>query len=146
MFLLSCSYGRLLNYQLWISLVETDTIAYSACNYETKYKTNINRHQKVHKEAATALSEEPSSRPHICSQCGKSCRSRYGLTLHEKSERDLNFRFTCSMCQKAYNMLSAYMGHPANVCNVKKTFCHSKTLKEHSWASSTYISQLPSST
>ena len=50
----------------------------SICDYKSIYKSNLKRHMKVHVDSDDRGHEEQTDH-HLCNDCGKTFKSRFGL-------------------------------------------------------------------
>jgi len=108
------------------------------CSYTTDKKGNLKRHFKVHE--TTDPEEKVRNIPvYICEVCGKELHSKFGHTLHMKSQHEKVFRFTCPTCNKGFNQLYHYKGHLASHHDIlsekcklcSSTFRYQRSLKDH---------------
>jgi len=60
---------------------------------------------------------------HICDQCGKSFRSRYGMQVHTTIKHQQQFRFTCGVCNKGFHQLWNFRGHLSSHHSALKVTC-----------------------
>ena len=105
------------------------------CDFKTVYKSNMIRH----KRRMHSASESSSDQHFICSTCGKTFRSKFGMTLHHKGVHEGKYRFTCLVCDRKFNVLGNYKGHMASHDPVlrekcescKATFRYRKSLVRH---------------
>lgn len=81
------------------------------CGYTTRYKHNLKRHLKKHTDKDEAEAPMPA---YICDQCGKNFQTKHGLKLHVNSKHEMLFKYTCSVCQRGFNVLWNYRGHLAS--------------------------------
>ena len=113
---------------------ESNTHQCSECPYTSKFKHNVTRHEKLHKTTCTApksstpmkvATEVPTqaAKHHICDQCAKVFKTKYGLNLHRKSKHENAFKFQCQMCGKGFNQAIQYRGHCATHLNVPVEKC-----------------------
>ena len=111
------------------------------CNYKTKFKWNLKRHMKLHSETTGVCQSETQEKDQlVCHRCGKTFKSRCGLSLHVRGKHTLQFRFLCSICAKGFMSKYSYRGHMAfhNKVSEQKcpmcpaTFRYRSSLIEHS--------------
>ena len=124
-----------------ISGVEEDTYwSCELCSFSNKYKSNFNKHVKTHQlDPNSTNCDGKKLYVHVCSQCGKSYKTSYGLSLHTKNIHDLTFQYKCDTCQKGFNQMAHFrshlsshtkaLGHKCGIC--KEYFCSSPSLKRH---------------
>jgi transcription elongation factor Elf1 len=88
------------------------TFSCNKCSFTTKYKTSLKRHQYRHvKNTLCGVNINQILVSHICDQCRKSFRSRYGMQVHAKIKHQQKFRFTCAVCNKGFHHLWNFRGH-----------------------------------
>ena len=114
----------------------------SECSYKRKFKHNLKRHQIIYLESqqrtALQLNHQQLGQhapqyqlstvqriiiKHICDQCVKGFRAKYGITLNKKNKHDNVFEFMCQICQKGFNQAIQYGFHLANQINVSFEKC-----------------------
>ena len=78
-----------------------------------------------HKRRMHSASESSSDQRFICSTCGKTFRSKFGMTLHHKGVHEGKYRFTCLVCDRKFNVLGNYKGHMASHDPVLREKCES---------------------
>ena len=71
------------------------------CGYATIDKSNFNKHMKRCSQSTLAVAPAPdgpsTSGTHVCDQCGKSFRSRFGMSLHIKNKHLEEFKYECTL-------------------------------------------------
>ncbi|VDI33041.1 Hypothetical predicted protein [Mytilus galloprovincialis] len=85
-----------------------------------------NRRQKLNVDPS--INSEPSHassipKKFLCSSCGKSFKSKYGLTLHDKTIHKKEFKFTCNVCGKGFGTLYNFNGHMSSHNNLLREKC-----------------------
>ena len=98
------------------------TFSCNKCSFTTKYKTSLKRHQYRHVKN-TLCDVNTNQISHICDQCGKSFRSRYGMQVHTKIKHQQKFRFTCAVCNKVFHHLWNFRGHLSRHHSALKVTC-----------------------
>jgi len=54
-----------------------------SCSYQSQYNQNLNRHKKAQHQLGD--DHEVNHKTYVCDQCGKTYKTKYGLTLHIRS-------------------------------------------------------------
>ena len=85
------------------------------CSFSSKRKHNVKRHVRLHLPKLPKLPNmEDFSKTILCDQCGAAFKTKVGLELHVRNKHLKVFRFKCTLCPAAFNMLSAFQGHLAS--------------------------------
>jgi len=92
-----------------------------SCSYQSQYRQNLNRHKKTQHQLGG--DHEVNVKSYVCDQCGKTYKTKYGLTLHIKSIHQRIFKFQCQICQKGFSQSANYKGHLASHDTVLKLKC-----------------------
>ena len=112
------------------------------CGYSTSDKSNFNKHKKrcsqTNQPLPTAQAGPSTSTPlkpppqavamnrptHVCDQCGKHYRSKFGMQLHIKNKHSKDFKYKGTLCDKKFNQQRPYRYHCAKHLNVSIDKCH----------------------
>lgn len=109
----------------------------SFCDYISKRKFDVERHTHHRHDPMNDLSDDKKA-CFLCDDCGRSYRTKYGLTLHKKDKHTKEFKFKCSICDTGFNRLWDFRGHMnkhnasyehCNICGI--TFQYKKSLAAH---------------
>ena len=109
------------------------------CSFTTRFRQNLKRHEKTHKQGSANLPSAVGSYSETCDRCSKQFKTKRGLELHVHTRHLHQFRFKCPVCSRGYNILSSYQGHLASHHQELKekcstcgaTFLYKQSLKEH---------------
>ncbi|XP_060086412.1 zinc finger protein 37-like isoform X4 [Ylistrum balloti] len=88
------------------------------CRFTSPSHDALQRHMKQHQLQVPHAQYEA---PFACESCGRTYRTKTGLKLHVNTKHKLEFRFTCEICNKGFNVLCNFRGHMAS---------HNKTFLE----------------
>ncbi|XP_069132911.1 myoneurin-like isoform X7 [Argopecten irradians] len=88
------------------------------CKFTTPLHDVLQRHLKQHRLHPQHGQYDA---PFACESCGRTYRTKTGLKLHVNTKHKLEFRFTCEICNKGFNVLCNFRGHMAS---------HNKTFEE----------------
>ena len=127
------------------------------CSYSTADKSNFNKHIRRHTAKIVAVTDTATSSvskakisnkdehqgddsdTHLCQICGKTFKSKFGLSLHIKNKHTFSFKHQCKLCDKGFNQTVQYRYHcsshfqvPLDKCSFCKTeFTSHGSLKRH---------------
>ena len=114
------------------------------CSYNTADKNIFNRH--LRRDATnknelniTSTTGDKSKLSTICEDCGKTFKSKFGLSLHQKNIHLKVFKHICHVCGKGFNQTQQFRIHcirhqgiPSGKCEFcKQTFTGHCSLTRH---------------
>lgn len=108
-------------------------------NFTHLYRTYFNKHMKRDGIADKNNNQPQVSGISLCNVCGKTFKSKFGLSLHIKNKHEKTFRHVCTMCNKGFNQkvqqryhCSSHLKVPLDKCKFFKIifFSHG-SLKRH---------------
>ncbi|XP_065363154.1 zinc finger protein 236-like [Calliphora vicina] len=73
------------------------------CNAELTSRSSLKRHKTIHE----------SSQVYDCNECGKTCSSQMGLQSHKRYFHQLERKFKCTICEKAFKVAHVLREHIA---------------------------------